>query len=74
VFIPNQSASHITMRGTPFVPLFKKVAKRIAQPGCRFTFNGQAKFIDEIKSALPGRQLELISDTGDFVFFTWEIN
>lgn len=42
VFIPDKSASHITMRGVPVNrnPNFVKVIKRIAAPGCRLTFSG----------------------------------
>ena len=82
VFIPSNSASHITMRGTPLLESFVKVIKRIAQPGCRFTFNGEARFLDKIRTQLPGRELEppIITDEGGefgvtkFVLLAWEIN
>jgi hypothetical protein len=57
-FIPDKSASHITMRGTPLLDTFIRVIKRIARPGCRFTYNGQLEFLAAIRSQLPGRDLE----------------
>lgn len=78
-FLPSKSASHITMRGTPLFDSFVKVIRRIAQPGCRFTFNGDARFVGNIKAQLPGRELEPPIDGGTgfggskFVFLAWEI-
>ena len=72
VFIPDKSASHITMRGTPLFDSFVKVIKRIAQPGCHFTFNGEASFEAKIASQIPGRQLERLPD-GGFILLAWEI-
>ena len=46
------------MRGTPLLDTFIRVIKRIAQPGCRFTYNGQLVFLAAIRSELPGRDLE----------------
>ena len=79
VFIPARSASHITMRGTPLFDPFVKAIKRIAQPGCRFTFNGEVKFLSTIRTQLPGRELEPPVSEGpgfnnvEFVLFAWEI-
>jgi hypothetical protein len=75
-FVPSQSASHITMRGTPLLDPFIKEIKRIAQPGCRFTFNGNSSFLPTIKAKLPGRELEtpLLELNGTFVLLAWELN
>jgi hypothetical protein len=79
-FVPSQSASHITMRGTPLLPPFLKAIKRIAQPGCRFTFEGSERFLATIRSELPGRELETpffeeahSQFDSRHVFLAWEI-
>jgi hypothetical protein len=79
-FVPSQSASHITMRGTPLFPAFVKAIKRIAQPGCRLTFNGDAQYLATIRSEIPGHQLEdplfeaAVGNASPFVSVAWEIH
>jgi hypothetical protein len=73
VFIPDKSASHITMRGTPLFDSFIKVIKRIAMSGCRFTFSGNAQFEEKIRSQIPGHQLERIPEKNGFILIAWEI-
>lgn len=73
VRVPDRSASHITMRNTPLFPSFIEVIRRIAQPGCRFTFSGDASFESVIASKIPGRQLERLVDRRNRFHFTWEI-
>lgn len=75
VFIPSKSASHITMRGTPLEDSFVSAIKRIAQPGCRFTYNGPSTFFEKIKSKLPGHKLdEPIFEPDEFILLAWELN
>lgn len=53
VFIPDKSASHITMRGVPMDRTrdnFKKVIERIAAPGCILTFSGSKLYEGEVTS------------------------
>jgi hypothetical protein len=72
VFIPDKSASHITMRNTPLKSLFIKVIKRIAARGCLFTFTGDVSFEAEIAAQIPGRALErTVRDKT--IFLAWEI-
>jgi hypothetical protein len=79
VFIPSKSASHITMRGTPLFDSFIKVIKRIAQPGCFFTYSGQTNFLAKFRSEIPGRDLEAPIPNGTgrdgspFTFFAYQI-
>jgi peptidoglycan hydrolase-like protein with peptidoglycan-binding domain len=77
-FIPSRSASHITMRATPLLDPFIKVIRRIAQPGCRFTFSGMAQFLDKIEKDLPGHRLEepirSVRAGTPFVELAWEIH
>jgi hypothetical protein len=72
--ISDKSASHITMRNTPLLDSFVKVIKRIAMPGCRFTFFGSPEFEGIITSQIPGRQLERLIKENDDLHFTWEIS
>lgn len=60
VFIPDKSASHITMRGVPLNlnPNFAKVIKRIAAPGCLLTFSGDIASEKEIRPLLKGEPAE----------------
>jgi peptidoglycan hydrolase-like protein with peptidoglycan-binding domain len=60
VFIPDKSASHITMRGVPLNlnPNFAKVIKRIAAPGCLLTFSGDVANEKVILPLLKGKPLE----------------
>lgn len=60
VFVPDKSASHITMRGVPLDlnPNFAKVIKRIAAPGCRLTFSGDIVNEQIILPLLKGLPLE----------------
>ena len=60
VFIPNRSASHITMRGVPLTlnENFAKVIKRIAGPGCVLTFSGDIANEKVILPLLKGLPLE----------------
>jgi hypothetical protein len=74
VFIPDKSASHITIRGAPLTDTFVTVINRIAQPGCRFTFNGDQKFEAKITSKIPGKALERLPDPPNFILLTWEIS
>ena len=78
VLIPSNSASHITMRGTPLFDSFIPVIKRIAQQGCRFTYSGAAQYLANFQSQVPGKELENIADGtmqfgGASVLFTYEI-
>lgn len=78
VMIPGKSASHITMRGTPLFDSFVRVIKRIAQPGCRFTYSGATQYLANFPSQVPGKELENISDGtmqfgGAAVLFAYEI-
>jgi peptidoglycan hydrolase-like protein with peptidoglycan-binding domain len=60
VFIPDKSASHITMRGVPLTlnENFAKVIKRIAAPGCLLTFSGDVPNEKIILPLLKGLPLE----------------
>ncbi|MBV9931511.1 MAG: hypothetical protein JO013_11275 [Alphaproteobacteria bacterium] len=72
-FIASKSASHITMRGTPLTAAFIRAIRRIAQPGCRFTFSGHVQFLAAIRSSLPGRELEPPILDREFVLLAWEL-
>ena len=74
MFIPDKSASHITMRSMPPFDSFVKVIKRIASSGCRFTFLGDQKFEAIITSQIPGRALERLPSPLTFILLTWEIS
>jgi len=74
VGLANGSASHITMRGTPLKKTFLPVIKRIAQPGCLFTFSGEKSFISIIKNSFPGREMEPPLTRGEHVNLAWEIS
>src|SRR5580658_8715577 len=51
VFVPGQSASHVTMRGTPLLDPFVRAIKRIAQPGTRY----HGLWLPRSRSAASGR-------------------
>jgi peptidoglycan hydrolase-like protein with peptidoglycan-binding domain len=76
VFIPDKSASHITLRGVPLDPTksnFVKVIKRIAGSKCRLTFSGDRSNEAIIRSQIPGHQLEDPLRRGTSIEIAWEI-
>jgi hypothetical protein len=73
IMIASGAASHITMRNTPLLDTFIETIKRIAQPKCLFTFSGDAQFENDIRSQLPGTELELLRPDPTTIRLAWQL-